>query len=203
MPPTAKKKVSRWDMSRWTPGKVTLFQALGLNWNVQYPKLNASLQQQAIQVQNAQGGGSTPTGSVSTKGASGARGIYNALTSAGASPAQAIGLIANAINESSLDPEARAMDTNGYYSNGLWMFNEQGFPSSGALVTGHPAADLIAQVKFLFQTGGLRAASGSTPEQVAGNFAANYERCQGCQSGETQYNARVANVAKVKAMLGM
>lgn len=192
---------SRWDMANWESGKVTLLQALGLNWKVNYPKLHASLAEQAQAQTNAATGGKI--GNISTGGASGAKGLFNALRSAGASPAQAIGLIANAMNESSLDPEARAMDSNGYYSNGLWQFNEASYPDSGALVTGHPAKDMIAQIQYLIRVGGLRAASGSQPEQVAGNFAANFEACAGCQPGGAQYNSRVGNVAQIKQELGL
>jgi hypothetical protein len=157
-----------------------------------------------MQSQNAATAKATGTsGNITTGGAKGAKGLYNALRSAGASQAQAIGMIANAINESSLNPEARAMDSNGFYSNGLWQFNEASFPDSKALVTGNPAKDMIAQIQYLFQAGGLRAASGSTPQQTASNFAANFERCVGCQPGGAQNNSRVGNVATVLKELGL
>lgn len=193
-------QISRWDMKNWETGKVTLLQAMGLNWKVTYPKLHASLAEQAQAQQNAATG---KTGNISTGGASGMRGLFNALRSAGASPAQAVGLIANAMNESSLDPEARAMDSNGYYSNGLWQFNEASYPDSGSLVTGNPAKDMIAQIQYLIRVGGLRAASGNQPGQIAGNFAANFEGCQGCQPGGDQYNSRVGNAAIVQQQLGI
>jgi hypothetical protein len=196
-------------MDNWKTGSSTILQALGLNWKVKYPKLITSLASQAQQAtlsQNAktavtQSGGTIP-GNISTKGATGIKGLYNALTSAGASPNQAIGMIANAINESSLNPETRVIDSNGYYSNGLWQFNEATYPDSYTLVTGNPAKDMIAQIQYLFQVGGLRAASGSTPQSVAGNFAANFEECGGCQPGGAQYNARIGNVASVMQALG-
>jgi len=122
--------------------------------------------------------------------------IWNALRSAGAS-AQAAGIMGNAISESSLNPEAHAMDSNGYYSNGLWQFNEASYPTSGDLVTGNPIADLKAQVDFLIAHGGLAAASGTTVSETAGNFAAKFERCQGCAAGGAQNAARQANAATV------
>lgn len=207
---------NRWDISRWTPGKVTILQAVGIPWNVQFPSVKANLAQQAAQVAPTPSStpsgpgsgtpGSNPTGgNISTGGASpqSIKGVFNALRSAGASVNAAIGIIANGINESHLDPEARAMDTNGKFSNGVWQFNEASYPSSGSLVTGHPAEDLVRQVRFLAQVGGLRAASGSTPQQAASNFAANFERCAGCQPGGAQNSSRVGNVAGVMKALGL
>ena len=123
--------------------------------------------------------------------------IYDALTAAGASTNQAIGIMANAINESSLDPEAAAMDTNGYMSYGLNQWNAASYPGASSLVTGNPVKDLKAQVKFLATTGGFQAANGSSAAAAAGNFVANYERCQGCQPGGSQYQARTGNAATV------
>lgn len=196
---------SRWDMSNWSSGKVSVLQAAGINWNIKYPTLQASLAQQAQTAAAASGpGGSGATpGNISTGGATGIKGLFNALRSAGASQNAAIGMIANAMNESSLNPEARALDTNGYYSNGLWQFNEQTYPDSGSLVTGNASKDMIAQITYLFNHGGLRDATGSTPQQAAGNFAAQFEGCQGCQAGGAQYNSRVGNVATVLSALGL
>jgi|HubBroStandDraft_1064217.scaffolds.fasta_scaffold17631_4 hypothetical protein len=123
--------------------------------------------------------------------------IWDALEKAGASSVQAVGIMANAIAESSLDPEARAMDTNGYYSNGLWQFNEDSYPSAGELVTGNPGRDMLAQVQFLIQNGGLQAASGTTVDETAGNFASQFERCATCTPGGTSYEQRVGNAATV------
>lgn len=192
---------NKYDMNNWTPGPVTLFEAFGWTGKVNPPKLTARLPGQ-VQFAANQPVGGKPAGNISTGGQKGIKGLFNALTSAGASKAQAIGLIANAMRESSLDPEARAMDSNGYYSNGLWQFNEASYPDSSALVTGNPAKDMIAQIQYLIQVGGLRAASGSTPEQAAGNFAANFERCQGCQPNGSDWNIRVGNVGAVQQALG-
>lgn len=119
------------------------------------------------------------------------RQIYTALLNAGATQVQAIGIMANAMAESSLNPES--IGDNGT-SFGLWQ--EHGLQYSG-LVTGNPTADMNAQVKVLAMNKGFAAASGSTAAQAAGNFSANYERCQTCQAGQASYNARVANAGIV------
>jgi Phage tail lysozyme len=124
--------------------------------------------------------------------------VYQALTGAGASTVQAIGIMANSIAESGLNPEAvNKSDPNG----GSYGFVQQNGASYASLVTGNAAADLAAQVKVVAQNGGFAAASGSTGAQAAGNFAANYERCVGCQPGGAQYSDRVANAATVEGWI--
>ena len=116
--------------------------------------------------------------------------IWDALEQAGASTVQAAGIMANMISESSLDPEAIG-------DNGTSFGLVQDHGDYSYLVTGNPAADMRAQITNMVNRGGLRAASGSTPQEVAGNFAARYEICVGCQPGGDQYNGRVANAATV------
>lgn len=123
--------------------------------------------------------------------------IWKGLERAGASSVQAAAIMGNAIAESSLDPEARAMDSNGYYSNGLWQFNEASYPDSRQLVTGNPMRDMLAQIDYLFAHGARQAARGATVSEAAGNFAATFERCQGCQPGGASYQSRQANAATV------
>ena len=125
------------------------------------------------------------------------RDIYNALTGAGFSTVQAIGAMANGLAESGLSAEARVVDSNGYYSDGIWQFNEESYPNAGGLVTGNCQADITAQVGFLKAHVSGSALSGSTPGQVAGNFAANFERCKTCQPGGASYSQRVANAGVV------
>lgn len=131
--------------------------------------------------------------------------IYQALLKAGASTVQAVGVMANMINESSLNVETGAggtvIDSNGFPVYGLVSWNTSSYPSASQLVTGNPAADLTAQANFLKSTGAFQAASGATPSEAAGNFAANYERCGGCQPGGAQYNSRVANATTVSGWL--
>ena len=117
--------------------------------------------------------------------------IYQALLAAGASTIQAIGIMANMIAESGLNPEA--VGDNGT-SFGLVQQHGAQYAS---LVTGNPQADMTAQVNVIAANGGFGAASGSSAAQAAGNFAAGYERCVGCQPGGGQYSARVANAATV------
>jgi hypothetical protein len=119
------------------------------------------------------------------------RQIYTALINAGATTVQAIGIMANGLAESSLNPEE--IGDNGT-SFGLWQ--EHGTQYAG-LVTGNPTADMNAQVKVLALNKGFAAASGATAGAAAGNFSANYERCTTCQPGQASYNARVANAAVV------
>lgn len=189
-------------MTNWGKGESGLAQNLGLTaLGLHFKKITTTLPTAVNNATTANAAGNAG-GNVSTGGAKGAKGIYNALRSVGASPAAAIGIIANAMNESSLNPETNAMDSNGYRSYGLWQFNAATYPDASSLVTGHPAQDLIRQVQYLVRVGGLRAASGSTPAQAAGNFAANFERCQGCQPGGAQYNARVGNVPAVQRAIG-
>lgn len=195
------KNTSRWDMKNWAQGESNIAQNLGLSaLGLHFKKITTTLPTAVSNASTASATGSS--GNASTGGAKGAKGIYNALRSVGASPAAAIGIIANAMNESSLNPEAHAMDSNGYMSYGLWQFNAASYPDASSLVTGNAAQDLIRQVQYLVKVGGLRAASGSTPAQAAGNFAANFERCAGCQPGGAQYNSRVENVSAVQKEVG-
>jgi hypothetical protein len=117
--------------------------------------------------------------------------IYTALTAAGASTIQAIGIMANMIAESSLNPEAV-----GDQGTSFGLVQQHGMQYAG-LVTGNPVADMNAQIKTLAQNGGIVAATGTTGAAAAGNFSANYERCTTCQPGQASYNARVANAATV------
>jgi hypothetical protein len=116
--------------------------------------------------------------------------IYHELTGAGASTVQALGIMANMINESGFNPEAI-----GDQGTSFGLVQQHG--NYSYLVTGNPQADMKRQITALKQLGGFHAASGNTPAEAAGNFAANYERCVGCQPGGAQYNGRVANAATV------
>jgi hypothetical protein len=117
--------------------------------------------------------------------------IYTALTNAGASTVAAIGIMANMIAESGLNPEAV-----GDQGTSFGLVQQHGMQYAN-LVTGNPAADMAAQIKVLAQNGGIAAAAGSTGAAAAGNFSANYERCTTCQPGQSSYNSRVGNAATV------
>jgi|SRR5215469_2813621 len=117
--------------------------------------------------------------------------IYQDLLNAGASTTQAGGILANAINESNISPEAV-----GDQGTSFGFVQEHG--NYSYLVTGSPQTDINAQIALLQQQGAFSAASGSTIAQAAGNFAANFEKCVGCQPGGAQYQQRVANAATVQ-----
>lgn len=138
-----------------------------------------------------------PTRGKAATGAVTPKDIWDTLESAGASSVQAAAIMGNMILESRLDPESAGMDTNGQMSYGLVQWNAADYPDAHSLVTGHPMADMVAQIKFLAQTGGFKAASGTTPAQAAGNFAAKYERCASCQPGGQQNTARESQAQTV------
>jgi hypothetical protein len=117
--------------------------------------------------------------------------IYTALTAKGASTTQAIGIMANGIAESGLNPEAVGDQGTSF---GIWQQHGNQYST---LVTGNPVNDMNAQVQTLVANGAFASASGSTGAQAAGNFSANYERCTTCQPGQASYNERVANAATV------
>lgn len=120
--------------------------------------------------------------------------IWDELIANGASPIQAAGIMGNMQNESSFNPEAVGDGGNSF---GLVQWNRNSYPSAHSLVTGNPLKDMQAQIKYLVQTGGLRAASGATAGQVGANFAANYERCVGCAAGGSQNMSRSSNASVI------
>jgi hypothetical protein len=133
--------------------------------------------------------------------ACGPRDIYNELIKQGFSTNQAVGAMANGIAESGLNAETRVVDSNGYYSNGIWQFNEASYPNSGSLVTGHCAADISAQVGLLRASVSGPALAGGSGAEVAGNFARYFERCATCQQGGASYQQRVASAATVSGWI--
>ena len=117
--------------------------------------------------------------------------VYQALIGAGASTVAAIGIMANGIAESGLDPESIGDQGTSF---GIWQ--QHGSQYAG-LVTGNPQGDMNAQVRVVASNGGFAAASGATGAEAAGNFAAGYERCTTCQPGQASYNNRVGNASTV------
>jgi hypothetical protein len=106
--------------------------------------------------------------------------------------------MANAINESRLNPETSAGD--GGHSFGLWQFNDNSYPDAPH-PTGNCARDIALAVGYLKTHVSGSALSGTTAAEVAGNFAANFERCVGCQAGGSQWSQRVANAATVEGWI--
>lgn len=131
---------------------------------------------------------------VPTTGAVTPREIYQLLIGKGLSTTQAIGVMANMFAESRLSPESGGTDSNGFWAGGLISWNSEGYTNAHQLVTGDPQKDVRAQIDYLFSsTSGLSAGlAGSTPQEVAGNFAANVERCEGCQPGSNFPNGWAA-----------
>jgi Phage tail lysozyme len=129
--------------------------------------------------------------------------IYYLLLAKGASTIQAIGIMANMKAESSLDPESGGIDSNGKWAGGLISWNSGSYPNAHALVTGDPQADVRAQINYLFSnTNGIRAGlQGATAQQVAGNFAANVEVCNGCNPGSTIPNGWTTRVGYAAGLL--
>ncbi|MHB1473061.1 MAG: phage tail tip lysozyme [Dermatophilaceae bacterium] len=132
--------------------------------------------------------------------------IYLTLLNNGASTTQAIGIMANMIHESGLNPESSATDSNGQLSWGLVSFNN-GSPAyanaQASALTGNVNNDINAQVRLIAANGGFQAAAGSTPSQAAANFAHNFERCAACgyNQGSSQLSARSASASTVQQWL--
>lgn len=118
-----------------------------------------------------------------------AKEIYYLLLQQGFSTTQAEGIMANMWAESHLDPESDGVDSNGYRSVGLinWNTAPGNYPHASSLVTGNPQQDVRAQIKYLTtSTNGINPGTqGRSAADVAGNFAANVEGCDGCNAGNT------------------
>ena len=126
--------------------------------------------------------------------------IYALMTQRGFSTNQAIGVMANMINESGLNPEAQ--NPGGPAAGvGLVQWETTYYPGAASLVTGNPQQDVRAQITYLAQTASKQSLSGDSATAVAGNFARYFEKCAGCQPGGSQYKSRVANVAQLEAAL--
>jgi hypothetical protein len=135
------------------------------------------------------------TAPAATSTATGPKYIWDALLKAGASAVQAAGIMGNMISESGFNPEI--INPGGPQDGvGLIQWQTTDYPDV-PMPTGDRARDIRDQVNFLIRTGGLQAASGTTVQETAGNFAANYERCAECAPGGAQYDARRAQAATV------
>lgn len=119
--------------------------------------------------------------------------IWNQLIALGASPMQAAGIMGNMQAESSLNPDGPAGDQGTSYG----LFQQHG--SYSYLVTGNPAVDMLAQIKTMIANGGMSSAVGSSPEEVASNFAHGYERCAACgyQDGSAELKVRSDNARAI------
>ena len=112
--------------------------------------------------------------------------VYDALTGKGFSMTQAAGIMGNIQNESSYNQEAVG---DGGTSFGLVQWHEPSYPFAPGLVTGNLARDLANQMDHIL-TAARGVNMGGTAADVAGNWAAEFERCDGCQPGGPQYISR-------------
>jgi hypothetical protein len=121
--------------------------------------------------------------------------LYRALRAAGFDRSQAIGLMANALHESSFNQEA--VNPAGPASGvGLFQWQTTDFPAAAHYVTGNPQRDLQVQVAAIRSDVAHLNLSGSA-QQVAGTVAADFERCADCQPGQSEFNARVASAGSL------
>jgi hypothetical protein len=121
--------------------------------------------------------------------------VWDGLLSAGASAVQAAGIMGNWISESGLDPES--VNPGGPQDGvGIAQWQTTDYPDV-PMPTGNPARDLVSQITFFTQTGGLQAAQGTTPQEVAASVAENYERCASCAAGGQQNAARQSQAGQV------
>lgn len=127
------KNTDPWHLSNWTAGPVTIFQALGLKWKVQYPKLLPQLSAQSVASQATGSGGVAP-GQPSGNIPSGQL-TYGQLEqlwiNAGGNPAKAALAAAVAMAESGGRQNAKNVNTNGSTDRGYWQINS----SHGSLST--------------------------------------------------------------------
>lgn len=143
---------------------------------------------------NSPGGRGPSTYVIPTTGPVTPKEIYELLIQRGLSTNQAIGVMANMFYESSLNPEAGGIDSNGFWAGGLISWNTEGYTNARMLVTGDPQKDVRAQMAYLFNntdhlSQGLQ---GATAADVAHNWAQFVENCAACYPGGQQWTARGA-----------
>jgi hypothetical protein len=121
--------------------------------------------------------------------------VYDALIAAGFNRSQAAGIMGNLVNESGYDQEI--INPGGPAAGvGLAQWETTFYPAARGYVTGNLARDLAAQVQAIKAAArGLNL--GGTAQQVAGTWAADFEKCAGCQPGGAQYLARQANAGRI------
>jgi Phage tail lysozyme len=114
--------------------------------------------------------------------------IWNDLLAEGASSVQAAGIMGNMQNESGFDPEAI-----GDQGTSFGLVQQHG--NFSFLVTGNTTADLTKQLQNI--KGDIGLASGSSAGAAASGFAANFEKCVGCQVGGAQNLQRSSNAQAI------
>jgi hypothetical protein len=123
------------------------------------------------------------------------RDVYEALIREGLDMSQAVGIMANIENESGFDPEA--LNPGGPAAGvGLVQWETSFYPAAAGYRTGNVVRDLETQAKAIAAAARHLNLTGSA-QQVAGTWAADFERCAGCQPGGAQYLSRVANAGRI------
>lgn len=114
--------------------------------------------------------------------------IWQDLLAEGASSIQAAGIMGNMQNESAFDPEAI-----GDQGTSFGLVQQHGAYSY--LVTGNTQADLQRQLQNI--KGDIGLASGSSASEAGSSFAANFEKCVGCEVGGSQNVQRSQNAQAI------
>jgi hypothetical protein len=121
--------------------------------------------------------------------------VYDALIGAGFNRSQAAGIMGNLQPESGFDQEI--INPAGPAAGvGLAQWETSVYPAARGYVTGNPARDLAAQIQAIKAAARGLNLSG-TAQQVAGTWAADFEKCAGCQPGGAQYVTRQANAGRI------
>lgn len=125
--------------------------------------------------------------------------LYSALRTAGYSPVQAVGIMANAANESGTPGNPLAaynLDATGDNgcSHGLLQWN-----TCGGGYKSMAGQSLQTQIAYMGQTLPNNCMGMGNAADIAACLSASFEKCQGCQQGGAQYNQRVGNVAPLTA----
>lgn len=120
--------------------------------------------------------------------------VFNDLIAAGASAIQAAAIVGNMLQEDSqLNPETVAMDSNGAYSRGLVQWNDLGAGKGvnwSQYITGNVSNDIQSQVQLIKAQGGFADAIGTDPYSAGESFAQKFEACAECGPGGAQLAVR-------------
>jgi Phage tail lysozyme len=121
--------------------------------------------------------------------------VYDALIAARFNRSQAAGIMGNLEAESGFNPEA--VNPGGPSAGvGEAQWETTFYPQARGFVTGNPVRDLERQVAEIVRDARGLNLTGSA-QQVAGTWAADFEKCAGCQPGGSQYMQRQANAGRI------
>ena len=122
--------------------------------------------------------------------------VYDALIAAGFNRSQAAGIMGNIANEDSSFDQEVINPAGPAAGVGLVQWETTFYPAARGYVTGNAARDLAVQIQAIKTAARGLNLSGSA-QQVAGTWAADFEKCAGCQPGGAQYIARQANAGRI------